>query len=150
MILQRSDLESRYARTLLPLARLWRQAADRALDRIGLSAGAGWALVQIGRMGDDVRQTDLARELDVSAAALVRLLDGMVAAGQVERRRDAVDSRVSRVSLTVPGRALATQAEQVLHALRHDILSGESDADLAVALGVAERLRARIAGRRGP
>lgn len=138
-------MELAFARTLLPLARMWRQAADRALSGIGVSAATGWALVQVGRLGDDVRQTDLARELDVTGASLVRLLDQMVVSGLVERHRDAVDARVSRVRLSEHGRTLVTRIETAFAALRADMLSGESDADLTTALAVAERLEARFA-----
>lgn len=148
MTSQRFTLEASYARTLLPLARMWRATADRALDGIGVSAATGWALVQVGRLGNDVRQTDLARELDVTGASLVRLLDQMAAAGLIERHRDQVDARVSRVRLTARGQALVSNIEDAFAALRRDMLEGESDADLATALAVSERLEARFQQRR--
>ncbi len=141
----RHSLELSYARTLLPLARMWRQAADRALSGMGLSASIGWALIQVGRLGDDIRQTDLANELDVTQASLVRSIDQMVAADLVERHRDPVDARVSRVRLTDHGRTLATTIETKLHALRHAMLDDVTDEDLAIALRVAEQLGARFA-----
>ncbi|MDO6413543.1 MarR family winged helix-turn-helix transcriptional regulator [Sphingomonas sp. BIUV-7] len=141
----RADLETAYARTLLPLARMWRQAADGALRGMGLSASIGWALIQVGRLGDDVRQTDLAAELDITAASLVRLIDQMVAAGLVERQRDPADARVSRVRLTAPGRARAATIEETLAALRFTMLDGIDEDDLATALRVAQTFAARFA-----
>ncbi|TCP71028.1 MarR family transcriptional regulator [Sphingomonas sp. PP-CE-1G-424] len=140
----RARLESSYARTLMPLARLWRQAADRALSDMCVSASTGWALVQVGRLGDDVRQTDLANELDVTQASLVRSIDQMTAAGLVERHRDPDDARVSRIRLTDRGRTLVTTIESKFATLRHAMLDGVSDDDLATALRVAERLGARF------
>lgn len=144
MIPPRSTLESSYARTLLPLARMWRKAADRALSGMGLSASIGWALIQVGRLGDDVRQTDLANELDVTQASLVRSVDQMVEGGWVERHRDPDDARVSRIRLTAQGRALVTTIEATLESLRRTMLDGVSDEDLATALRVAERVGARF------
>ena len=149
MMLERSDAESAYARTLLPLARMWRQAADRALSGMGLSASGGWAIIQVGRMGDDIRQTDLAARLDVSPASLVRVLDQLVSAGLVDRQRDPVDARVSRVRLTERGRTLGERIETVFEALRREALAGVSDIDLATALRVAEQVEAGIARKRG-
>lgn len=149
MTSQRFILEANYARTLLPLARMWRTTADRALDGMGVSAAAGWALVQVSRLGNDVRQTDLAHELDVTGASLVRLIDQMTAAGLVERRRDDVDGRVSRVRLTQRGEGLVSDIEAAFATLRQDMLEGESDDDLATALAVAGRLEARFQRRRG-
>ena len=140
----RAILESAYARTLLPLAKMWRQAADRALRDMNVSASTGWALVQVGRLGDDVRQTDLAQQLDVTQASLVRSIDQMTAAGLVERRRDPADARVSRIRLTQHGRALVTTIEAKFASLRAAMLDDVSDDDLATALRVAERLGARF------
>ena len=140
----RTVLESAYARTLLPLAKMWRQAADRALRDMNVSASTGWALVQVGRLGDDVRQTDLASELDVTGASLVRSIDQMVAADLVERRRDPADARVSRIRLTDRGRTLVTTIEAKFTTLRHEMLEGVTDDDLATALRVAEQLGARF------
>ncbi len=140
----RLSLEASYARTLLPLARLWRQAADRALSDMGVSASLGWALVQVGRSGDAIRQTDLAAALEISAASLVRLADQMVAAQLVERLRDANDARVSRIRLTDRGRALVETIEARFAALRQEMLGDVTDRDLATALSVAERLGARF------
>ncbi len=140
----RTRLEASYARTLMPLARLWRQAADRALSDMSVSASTGWALVQVGRLGDDVRQTDLANQLEVTQASLVRSIDQMTAAGLVERHRDPDDARVSRIRLTDRGRTLVTTIESKFATLRHAMLDGVSDDDLATALRVAERLGARF------
>ncbi|MEG8044329.1 winged helix DNA-binding protein [Sphingomonas sp. LR59] len=123
---------------------MWRQAADRALRDMNVSASTGWALVQVGRLGDDVRQTDLASQLDVTQASLVRSIDQMTAAGLVERRRDPADARVSRIRLTAHGRALVTTIEAKFATLRAAMLDDVSDADLATALRVAERLGARF------
>ncbi|MEG3175078.1 MarR family transcriptional regulator [Sphingomonas sp. RB3P16] len=148
MTSERSQAESAYARTLLPLARMWRHVADRALSEFGLSASGGWALVQVGRLGDDVRQTDLAAELDVSAASLVRVVDQLVAAQLVDRQRDEVDARVSRVRLTERGHALVEKIEAAFEALRHETLADIADDDLATALRVAEQLESRFSRRR--
>ncbi|MES3100347.1 MarR family winged helix-turn-helix transcriptional regulator [Sphingomonas faeni] len=145
----RAILESAYARTLLPLAKMWRQAADRALRDMNVSASTGWALIQVGRLGDDVRQTDLAAQLDVTQASLVRSIDQMTAAGLVERRRDPADARVSRIRLTDHGRALVTTIEAKFATLRAAMLDGVSNDDLATALRVAERLGARFIADRG-
>ena len=144
MTSSRAILESSYARTLLPLAKMWRRAADRALRDMAVSASIGWTLVQVGRLGDDVRQTDLANELDVTQASLVRSIDQMSAANLVERRRDPADARVSRIRLTDHGRALVTTIEAKFASLRAGMLDDVSDDDLTTALHVAERLGARF------
>ena len=149
MTSERLEIEAAYARILLPLARLWRAAADRALSGMGLSAAGGWALVEIGRLGGDIRQSDLAAKLDVTAASLVRVIDRLAANGLVTRRGDPVDGRVSRIGLTEPGHALADRIETAFARLRSESLSGLSDDDLETALRVARHIETRFALARG-
>lgn len=141
---EQSLLEAGYARTLLPLARMWRQAADRALSSTGVSASKGWVLAQVSRLGDDVRQTDLANELDLTAASLIRLLNLITASGMVERHRDPTDARVSRIRLTSKGQEAVAEIEDSLATLRGDMLSGIIEDDLTVALRVTEPLATRF------
>jgi MarR family transcriptional regulator for hemolysin len=148
MTSNRYQLESAYARTLLPLARLWRQTADSALSGLGMSAAAGWALIQLGRMGDGARQTDLARELDVTGASLVRVVDQLVAATVVNRHSDETDRRVTRVFLTQKGRDLFAEIERVFGDLRQEMLAGISDGDLVIAVDAAKHLAARFTRKR--
>lgn len=140
----RPALEAAYARTLLPLARNWRQAADRALANLDVSAACGWALIQVDRLGDDVRQTDLARELDITQPSLVRLIDQLAVAAMVERRVDSADGRVSRIRLTERGRTQASVIENALAGVRSELLAGLSDTDLAAALTVARHVETAI------
>lgn len=144
----RRALEAGYARTLLPLSRLWRQSADRALGGMGVSASIGWALVQLSRLGSDMRQTDLAAAMDITGASLVRLLNAMATAGLIHRRRDADDARVSQIGLTEAGQALATRIEAALEMLRVEALADIPDDDLAAALRVARHLEAWSAASR--
>lgn len=142
---RRLSLEASYVRTLLPLGRGWRQAADRALANLDVSASCGWALVQVGRLGDNVRQTDLAAELDITGPSLVRLVDQLAVAGKIERVPDASDRRVSRIRLTASGRAMLVAIEAVLADLRHEILAGLSDTALQAALDVARHIEKHVA-----
>lgn len=103
----------------------------------------------MGRLNENVRQTDLANQLDVTPASLVRTLDQMVAADLVERHRDPADARVSRIRLTPGGRALITTIEMNFAALRRKMLDDVSNDDLATALRVAEHLSAKFMADRG-
>jgi len=145
MIESRHELEASFGRRVLPLARRWRSAADRALASAGLSNSAGWALLHIGRLGDDVRQSDLVAELDMQGASVVRVLDQLEAAQLVSRVADPADRRSNRLRLTEAGSTLAVRIEDALFALRRDLMEGISDEELAVAAAVMEKIDARTA-----
>lgn len=56
---------------------------------------------------DGMSQSDLAEMLHVSRPTVTTMLQRMETAGSIERRPDAVDSRVTRVFITAEGRELA-------------------------------------------
>lgn len=140
--------EAEFARRLLPLARRWRAVADRAVAGFGLSDATGWVLLHIGRLGDGVRQTELAGALDIQGASLVRLIDQLERAGLVERRIDAGDRRVNHIFLTPAGEAMVVRIERALRAIRHDLFEGIGDAELAAANTMLALLDQRVSARR--
>lgn len=141
----RADLEGQVAHRLLPLARSWRRLADRALSDLGISTATGWALVHVARLGGDVRQTDLAAEMEITNASLVRLVDQLAAADLVVRNGDMDDARVRRVALTPRAMPLIEAIEARLRQLRGDILAEVSGDDLAVVAGAFGRIGAAVA-----
>ncbi len=144
----RTVAEAEFARRLLPLARRWRAVADRAVAGFGLSDATGWVLLHVGRLGDGVRQTELAGALDIQSASLVRLIDQLERSGLVERRVDAGDRRVNRVFLTAAGETTVVQIEQALGAIRQELFEGIADANLATANRMLALLDQRVTARR--
>ena len=140
--------EAEFARRLLPLARRWRAVADRAVAGFGLSDATGWVLLHVGRLGDGVRQTELAGALDIQSASLVRLIDQLERTGLVERRIDSDDRRVNRVFLTSAGETTVVQIEQALRAIRQELFEGIADTDLATANTMLALLDQRVTARR--
>ncbi len=140
--------EAEFARRLLPLARRWRAVADRAVAGFGLSDATGWVLLHVGRLGDGVRQTELAAALDIQSASLVRLIDQLERTGLVERRIDSDDRRVNRVFLTAAGETTVVQIEQALRAIRQQLFEGIADTDLTTANTILALLDQRVTARR--
>lgn len=141
-------LEAGFGRRILPLARRWRAAADRALADCGVSNAAGWALLHVSRLGDDLRQGDLVTELDMQGASVVRVLDQLEAAALLRRAQDPADRRTNRIRLTDEGRALVERIEEALAALRRDLMEGVPDSALAIADGVLQLIDQRMLLRR--
>lgn len=140
----RVELEAAIGRTMLPLARRWRAEADRTLSAFGLSHASGWALLHVGRLGDAVRQGDLANAIDVQGPSLVRLIDKLEADRLIERRVEPSDRRANRIYLTDAGRDLVGQIEDSLRTVRHVMLDGIDEGDLRICVRVLEQLDQRI------
>src|SRR5438067_1228388 len=70
------------------------------------------------------RMAELAREMNIDAGAMTRMLDRLAAKGLVERVRSETDRRVVHLRITREGDAAAEQVPHVLAAVNNDFLRG--------------------------
>ncbi|WP_240339244.1 MarR family winged helix-turn-helix transcriptional regulator [Novosphingobium sp. BW1] len=132
----------------MTLARIWRQLADRVLASLEISNSTGYALLHLERRGGGVRQSDLAREIGITEASLVRTLQHLERAGLVSREGDPEDGRAKILDLTGEGVRLARKIDARLIELRAELLYGISEEDLATTVEVLDVVAARINERR--
>jgi MarR family transcriptional regulator for hemolysin len=140
MKIRKSDLAANFGRALLPLARRWRAEGDRMLADLGISHANAWVLVEVGRLGDRVRQSDLATRLDMRGPSLVELIDRLEAEHLLARQTDAQDRRKNYVILTESGRAMVGAIETALDRVRLDLVSGVDADDLETAWRVLDQI----------
>lgn len=141
----RQSSEKALAARLGPVSRSWQQLADSALSSLGVSNSSGWALVHLLRLGDDVRQGDLARVINVTEPSLVRTLHLLEDAGLVERVADDSDRRAKNLRLTAEGVTAARRIDKRLIELRAGLLDGIPTEDVETVVRVLDRIAARIA-----
>ncbi len=135
---------ARFGLLVISVARLWRRAADKALDDCGLSHATAMPLVMLSRLGDNIRQGVLADQLGFEGPSLVRIVDLLMEEGLVTRAEDAADRRAKILSLTDAGRQRVIEIERLLAVLRADLLKNVSDAELRNSVGVLERLETML------
>lgn len=145
---ERSKLANDLATQLAPVARSWRQLADRILASLAISNSAGWALVRLKRLGAGTRQADLARAIGITEASLTTTIRQLEATGLVERLADEQDRRANPLHLTQEGTRIARKADARLVALRAELLDGIPDADLETTVRVIGTIGARVADMR--
>ncbi len=97
---------------LAQTCKAYRKAVHKALAELGLHPGQDMILQQLW-CEDGLTQTEIAEQHCVQAATITKMLQRMVNAGLVERRKDPDDQRVLRVYLTTRGRALQEPIEQL-------------------------------------
>lgn len=107
---------------LQPVRRAWIQVASTIFVELGLSTPLGTVVLLTSRLGPAVPQKELALEVGVNPAALVRTLDQGEAAGLLERNAVCGDRRSNTISLLPQGKTLAAAMEHKLAELRHDLL----------------------------
>jgi MarR family transcriptional regulator, transcriptional regulator for hemolysin len=137
---------ARFGQLVISVARLWRRAADKALDDCGLSHATAMPLVMLSRLGDNLRQGVLADHLGFEGPSLVRIVDLLVEEGLVTRAQDAIDRRAKILSLTDAGRKRVTEIERLLSVLRADLLKDVGESELKGAVLLLSRLETKLTG----
>ncbi|EZP28953.1 MarR family winged helix-turn-helix transcriptional regulator [Pseudomonas sp. RIT288] len=123
-------------------ARHWRKICQTTLVNYGISEACAVPLLMIGRLGEGVRQVQVAQAAGMESPSLVRLLDQLCYAGYVCRTEDAQDRRAKCLSLTDSGRELVQSVESELVRLRHEVLEGIDQSDLEATLRVLRAFEA--------
>ncbi|GFO61228.1 transcriptional regulator [Geomonas silvestris] len=126
------------------LTRRWRQVLDSEFQISGITDATWRPLLHLERMGEGVRQKDLASSLGIEGPSLVRLLDTLVAKGLVERREDPADRRAKNLTLTDAGALLVRRILTVLLPLEEELLGSFSDAEIAQMAGLVKRLEGSL------
>ena len=130
---------------LFLIGRLWRREVDETLHRYGLSDATWQPLLHVFRLGEGIRQRDLAETLGIEGPSLVRLLDSLEGQGLIERREDETDRRAKTVHLTADGRTLVEGIRGVAAEVRERLLAGVSDEDMFTCLGLLGRIERNVA-----
>jgi MarR family transcriptional regulator for hemolysin len=133
-----------FAFEIAETARLIRREANRRAAVLGATKAQWRVLARLSRLGDGVRQIELAEGLDIEPITLCRMLDRLEEAGFVERRRDEHDRRAWRIHLTKTAAPVLAKLEAMGLAFNADILTGISEADHAAASRVLSKIRANL------
>ncbi len=102
-----------------------RRQIEQAMTAHDLTAAQWYPLWKLKRDGPATSQ-ELARDMDIDAGAMTRLVDRLAAKGLVERLRSDTDRRVVRISLTRAGQQVAAHIPQVLAEVNNAYLRGFS------------------------
>ena len=90
---------------------------------------AQWKPLWIIKLRETVTAVELAREIDMDAGAVTRLVDRLEAKGLVERVRSEADRRVVHLRLTPAGDKASEQVPHVLASLNNDLLRGFTESE---------------------
>jgi DNA-binding MarR family transcriptional regulator len=113
---------------LINLMMLMRREVEKRMAEHGLT-DAQWKPLWMLKIGRATTAIELAREMDIDAGAVTRMLDRLEAKGLVERVRSEADRRVVHLRLTPAGDHVAKKVPFVLAAVNNDFLRGFSEAD---------------------
>lgn len=129
---------------LVQLGRRWRRVLDHELAGYGLTDATWRPLFHLGRLGDGIRQTDLAEALGIQGPSLVRLLDNLERDGLIVRREDRGDRRAKSLVMTEAGRQIYRQVQAVTEQVADRLLAGADPANLAAVAQLFAQLDAAL------
>lgn len=118
-----------------------RRLRGRETHHPGELSDAQYSLLFCLRERDEMSTGELAVAADLSPASTTAMLDGLAAAGLVQRTRSERDRRVVFTALTGRGRALVEERTQRIEPRFHAALAGFSDQELITAAAVLDSLR---------
>ena len=126
--------------------RLW-DLLDAGLRRDhGLTIARYDVLAHVEMAGGQLRLSDLAASIVLSASGLSKLMDRMEASGTIRRDPDPSDARATLATITPKGRALVKKARRSHHELlRQTFGNALDDRDLADLTRIMERIGASLA-----
>jgi MarR family transcriptional regulator for hemolysin len=133
-----------FGRQIYRLSAAWRREIDQRVRAFALTDATWRPLLYLGRMGDGVRQTDLAAALAIENPSLVRLIDALERAGLVERMEDPEDRRSKRLSMTAAGRATYAEVAAIHASLAETFVKDVSATELALCYSVLDRVLSAI------
>jgi DNA-binding MarR family transcriptional regulator len=134
------ELADSVAHQLINVMLQMRREVDRRMVQHDLT-DAQWKPLWMLKIGRASNAIELAREMDIDAGAVTRMLDRLEGKGLLERVRSEADRRVVHVRLTPAGEAVAKKVPYVLASVNNDFLRGFSEAEFKQL----RRLLARMA-----
>lgn len=131
-----SASQDEFAAMLYRCAVVWRGRVDEQLRPWDMTYST-WRILKL-LLADEQRynQSCLAAGIGVETPTLVRLLDRLEKLGLVRRQPDPHDRRQKHVDITPDGRALVARIDPEVMAVRRQMLTGLSDAELQAGIEV--------------
>ena len=114
--------------------------AETHLEPHGVTHAQWQPLFRLSTEGKPMAILELARELQIDAAAMTRLLDRIEKKGLCKRVRSTEDRRVVMVELTAKGRAVAAVLPTVLSDALNMHLAGFSKAEWQTLIDYLQRM----------
>ncbi|MGW4074265.1 MarR family winged helix-turn-helix transcriptional regulator [Streptomyces asiaticus] len=140
------------SQTLARVSRLHRLAGGRLLRPTGLCSGQEFLMMTLWDAGP-VRQSELARALDLDPSTVTLMLRRLEQGGHVTRARDPQDRRVMLVRASERSYALRPKVAETWARLEEHILDGlddgEREAFARILMKVEKNLAAEEAGEAG-
>jgi MarR family transcriptional regulator for hemolysin len=138
------DLNVFLTRKIMRFARRWRAIANEHLSAIGHTQARWEALYWLAVSRGGATQRELAECVGIEEPTLVRMLHRLEQEGLVERRASQADRRTKTIVLTRAAEPHLKAMSGVIDQLREDVLTNIPAEDIALCVGVLDRMLERL------
>lgn len=135
--------DDRLAAAMHRCGHAWRLAINEALIPLKLTH-LQWAVIHLISDQPGLRQTELAEQMGIEAPSLVRVLDGLEAAGWVARKPCPDDRRAKRVFLQDSSEPRLEQAFATMRATHEKAVEGFSEEERRQLIRLIDAMSARL------
>lgn len=135
------DFENTITFMLTRAATSHRTLLEKAVKKAGLFGGQALVLIELWSR-DGQRQVDLAKNLNVTATTINKILGGLVSNDFVTRERYEDDNRSTRIFLTAKGFSVRKDLEQQWKEVEAHSVAGFSEAEKMMLRDFLARLMA--------
>jgi MarR family transcriptional regulator for hemolysin len=121
------------------VSRKIRTLFDARVRERGLTLARARTLLRIARC-EAANQKELADELEIETATLVRIIDGLEAQKLIRRKEVEGDRRAKHVVLTAEGARLAEVVDHMVLEIGHEVLAGIAKPELQAMLEILHKM----------
>src|ERR1700684_2351260 len=139
----RGSVDMNFLFSLGELQRMVRLYADKAAARYGITRAQWAGLAKVERT-EGLKQTELAKQMEMQPITLTRLIDRLCDNGWIERRSDDTDRRVNRLYLRKAARPLLGKLSGLRSELTATALDGISPSDSQRLLAQLETIKENV------
>ena len=127
----------------LRVCRCHKRFIEQRISAFGMSENQHHLLIYLEK-NPNVSQTHLARELNISTAAVTISLKKLEAEGYLTRSMDEKDNRYNQVEITQKGREIISQSFEIFQLADRMIFRGFSKAELEQVLEYTNRIQENL------
>ncbi len=113
------------------IIRTSRQMINEGLRSLTLSSSEGNILLHLFTCDSEVRQEDIVGQLDISKPAVSRAVRSLEKKGYIERSKDTLDRRATRILLTEKARKIRLEIEGIYNEAYLTAARGVSEEEIA-------------------
>ena len=140
----RAETVHRTIRDFMYTDRLHRAAIEQALSDLGIHRSQHHMLFHLWRAGGRLSQSALAKELEISPAAVAVTLGKLERAGYIRRDSDEKDGRCKTIAVTPEGEALLTTSRSAFDEVDRAMFSPLSDEEISLLSSMLVRLQGAL------